>query len=76
VDVDGHGIRDVFGDDEIPANASCALDIADRKRATLEEVGNALGLSTAYTRELEYMAARSVLLISELARVEPPHWLA
>ena len=47
---------------------TCALDIADRGGATLEEIGQALGLTRERVRQIEFQAIRK---LRQMARYEP-----
>lgn len=52
---------------------SCALDVADRGGATLEAVGQLLGVSMERGRQIEVMAAESAFIaVHRLRRKLPP----
>lgn len=51
-------------------DASCVLDVADQGGATLEEVGNLLGVSRERVRQIEAGAARK--LQAKISAWKPP----
>lgn len=57
---------------EMPPGASCALDVADRGEATLEEVGEILNITRERARQLENRALLSILRQAEVFD-EAPH---
>lgn len=57
-DVVGTKVRDFFGDEDVPASASCVLDVADGEEPTLDEVGAVFGICRDGARQIEQNALR------------------
>jgi hypothetical protein len=61
-----HACRFSLGEDA-PANASCALDVADEGPRTLEEVADVLQVDREQVRQIEAKALRHVRIAADAA---------